>query len=672
MKRLEKKTRFDFCFRRWANKPYAVFNSLHKVIKIGVLSVTCSLIALTSKDVFAHTDTIHFGKTTLLDEASISAEKRRTLAEVGRVITLISKSEIEASGANSLNDLLESLAGFDVRSRGGNGVQADISIRGGSFDQVLVLLNGVNITDPQTGHHNTNIPVNLSEIDRIEILEGSGARTHGPGAFSGAINIVTGEKKESELRMQIDGGQYAFMSQSASANLSGERVSILASASHSQSDGYMRATDFNIDNFFLHSKIRTKKIGIFGLHSAWQKKSFGANSFYSPAFQNQFESVHAGLITADWKKSFSKSDLEVYASWRRHYDRYELIRDSSFGRNFHRTDVPGAQAKLNYYSKYGKTSTGIGFRNEKIVSTVLGEDLEQPFDADFASGAGSPQYTKGSERSSLYVFLEQMLHFEKFSMAGGIQAFYNSDYGTQWTGGLNVEHRFEGKLRLRAGLNSAVRLPTFTELFYKGAGYVPPTNSLAPEKALGFELGLQYGEMLNFSLFHRRGSAIIDWIKAAQADPWESANITEVNSLGAEFSIGWRPKNHNHFIHRMQLSGFWQTQEKHSGDFISKYVQDFLRYKFSGVVEHRIILPELSANWRLNLQSRAGKYQDYEQGKEVAYPVVFIADVKLNYAVKQFSVFAIVENLFDREFMDVANVRQSGLWIKTGIAVKIK
>jgi outer membrane receptor protein involved in Fe transport len=101
-------------------------------------------------------------------------------------------------------------------------------------------------------------------------------------------------------------------------------------------------------------------------------------------------------------------------------------------------------------------------------------------------------------------------------------------------------------------------------------------------------------------------------------------------------------------------------------------VQDFLRYKFSGVVDHKVILPELRAVWRLNLQSRAGSYTDFDSGRETAYPAIFIADVKLSYSVKNFSVFAVFENLFDKPYMDIANVKQSGLWIKTGLMVKIR
>ena len=672
MKKLFKMKKFDFCFHRWANKPYAVFNSLHKIIKIGVVSVSYSLIALSSENVFAQTDTLHKGKIAVLDEASITAEKRRTLSETGRIITVISRSEIAASGANSLNDLLKSVPGFDVRSRGQNGVQADINIRGGSFDQSLLLLNGVNITDPQTGHYNADIPVNMNDIDRIEILEGSGARTQGPGAFSGAINIVTGENKQSSLTLQVDAGQNAFLAQSASAHLSRKKIMVHASASHAQSNGYMQATDFNINNFFLQSKLCVGGAGSFDIQAAWQDKAYGANSFYSPAYRNQFEYVHTGLLTAGWNKSFDKADIHVYAYVRRHYDRYELIRDSSYGRNFHRTDVPGAQAKFNYYMAQGKTSAGVGVREERIVSSNLGIDLNSPFDADYTGNiTPTPQYIKGKNRTSLYYFIDQTFYFGNWSIAGGVQGHWNSDYNNNFTGGINAERRFAGKFKITTSVNSAMRLPTYTELYYKGAGYIPPTTTLAPEKAVTVEIGAQYRDAANLCLFHRRGRNILDWVKLQTDDPWESANITEMNTTGAELTATWRIKNFG-WLDRVQLTGLWQTQDKHSDRYISKYVQDYLRFKITGIVEHRIVLPELTANWRLMLQNRAGTYNDFDDNnKPVPYPTLFLANVKINYALKQFAAFVVFENIFDTKYMDIGNLRQPGLWIKTGITARI-
>ena len=87
-----------------------------------------------------------------LNELEIVAGRTKMYSNLGRIVSVIDKTEIEKIAVRDINDLLDYISGIDVRQRGMYGVQADVSIRGGSFDQILVLLNGVNITDPQTGH----------------------------------------------------------------------------------------------------------------------------------------------------------------------------------------------------------------------------------------------------------------------------------------------------------------------------------------------------------------------------------------------------------------------------------------------------------------------------------------------------------------------------------------
>ena len=138
--------------------------------------------------------------------------------QAARIVTVITKSEIERAPAQNLNDLLRYVAGVDIRQRGPFGAQADISIRGGTFDQTLILLNGVNITDPQTGHHNLNLPIDIESIERIEILQGPAAKSFGPNAFNGAINIITGNSKPNHIRSSGMFGQYGLYK--ASVNIS--------------------------------------------------------------------------------------------------------------------------------------------------------------------------------------------------------------------------------------------------------------------------------------------------------------------------------------------------------------------------------------------------------------------------------------------------------------------
>jgi len=206
-------------FRRWTRKTYAVFNSLHKVIKICTLSIIYNIIVLPGEMQAQRVADSLQVKTYDLGDVVITAGRTPMEAQqVGRIVSVISKSEIERSPVQSLNELIRYVAGVDIRQRGPLGVQADISIRGGTYDQTLILLNGVTVNDPQTGHHNLNIPIDIESIERIEILKGPAAKSFGPNAFSGAINIITGNNKPNHIRVSGMIGQYGLYK--ASLNIS--------------------------------------------------------------------------------------------------------------------------------------------------------------------------------------------------------------------------------------------------------------------------------------------------------------------------------------------------------------------------------------------------------------------------------------------------------------------
>ncbi|MDD3489859.1 MAG: TonB-dependent receptor plug domain-containing protein, partial [Paludibacter sp.] len=212
-----------------------------------------------------------------LSAIEVNASKTKLYSEMGRILTVIDRAEIEKLPVKSLDALLENIPGIDIRQRGTDGTQADISMRGGTFDQVLILLNGVNITDPQTGHYNLDIPVELSDVARIEILQGSAARLLGPNAFSGAVNIVTEQNKNKSFSATVEGGSYNSYLGNLSASLAKNNFRNFASVTHKASDGYIANTDYRMTNAFLHSILKTSNAGKFDLQMAYQQKAYGAD-----------------------------------------------------------------------------------------------------------------------------------------------------------------------------------------------------------------------------------------------------------------------------------------------------------------------------------------------------------------------------------------------------------
>jgi vitamin B12 transporter len=285
-------------FRKWGRTGYAVFQSMHQVVRIGCLSVSYLLFAIPANAqrnmMVAPHDSLNLIKDVEIEEVVVSAQRAPvTFSQVARIVAVIEKDEIQYAPVQSLQDLLEFALNADVRQRGGLGAQADISIRGGSFDQVLILLNGININDPQTGHHNLNLPVSLDAIERIEILEGPASRVYGLDAFSGTINIITGTNSNSNLKARLSGGQYGFYDSGLSGNIVTGKLTNFISVDHRSSDGYIKNTDFKLTDVYYQGKLATTA-GILEFQAGNTDRAFGSNSFYTPVYPDQYEKVKIG------------------------------------------------------------------------------------------------------------------------------------------------------------------------------------------------------------------------------------------------------------------------------------------------------------------------------------------------------------------------------------------
>jgi len=608
-----------------------------------------------------------------LTDVEINANSKKLYSEMGRIVTTIDKTEITKSAATSIDQLLDYVAGIDIRQRGTNGTQADISIRGGSFDQVLVLLNGVNITDPQTGHFNLDIPLNLSDVSRIEILQGSSARVLGPNAFSGAINIVTETNDKQALNAEITGGSFNTFGQSVSGSLGNDKLKTYASLSHKKSNGYMPNTDFEFLNVFSHSTLKTKNVGKFDLQLAAQQKDFGANSFYTLAFPNQFESSKTFMAALNW--SFIKGNWSINAQsyWRRHHDRFELIRDSitikpAFykNHNYHMTDVTGGKLSASYISLLGKTTIGMDARNEHIYSNVLGVDMPDTIPAPFESKGF---FTKESNRLLTTAMIDHTANFKKWYFSAGAAVSNSNAFGLNTFGGIDIAYAFTENIRVFADANSAVRLPTFTDLYYKSATQLANPN-LKPEKSQTIELGTKIQQSdwkLDIIGFYRMGQNVIDWVKEPTATIWESKNLTNVNALGADISTAYYFQKG--FINKLGLNYSYLQMDKSADNYDSKYVLDYLKNKVTVSLDHNI-WAKLSATWKLGYIDRAGTYTDKDKVLQNFTPYSLL-DARLFWNDKHFDIYADVNNILNVTYADYGGLSQPGTNFYIGLRFKL-
>lgn len=173
-----------------------------KILKI--YCVLCALLVLNMS-----LDAQENNKEERLDSIIISSSRiQLPFKENSRTITVISSTEIMESPAATITELLQQVAGVDIRRRGVNGMQADLYIRGGGFDQTLLLIDGIKMDDAQTGHHTMNMALPIEVIQRIEIIKGPAARVFGQNAFTGAINIVTKNDADNVNMARFQVGSY--------------------------------------------------------------------------------------------------------------------------------------------------------------------------------------------------------------------------------------------------------------------------------------------------------------------------------------------------------------------------------------------------------------------------------------------------------------------------------
>ncbi|MCK5028127.1 MAG: TonB-dependent receptor [Bacteroidales bacterium] len=666
-------------FENWNAKNYSVFNTLKKVIKITTLSIAYSIL-LIPVEVLSQTDTT-VTKNLDLDEVIVSAQKAPVVySQLSRQVTVINENEIKLMPVSDINELLKNFSGIDVRQRGVNGIQSDISIRGGSFDQNLILLNGVNISDPQTGHHSLNLPIDLNSIARIEILEGPGSRVFGPNAFSGAINIITNNFNENFLKVGFVAGDFGLFSENFSGAFTNNKMKHFVSVSKSQSKGYIKNTDFDQYNAF-YSTQYSSEIGKIDYQIGYTDKEFGANSFYTPAYPDQFEQTKTTFTSLKFETGERLKIIPV-VYFRRHKDRFELFRYEPAtwytGHNYHLTDVYGIKIDSRLITKLGVTSFGAEQRSENIWSNVLGVAMD---DTIKVVGESEGLYTKKYSRTISNYFLEHSFYYNNLSFSAGVLTSWVSenDFNYNFYPGFDLSYRFTNTLNSYITVNKSLRLPTFTDLFYNGPSNIGNIN-LQPEEAWSYEVGLKFQNKTlnsNFSAYYRDSKNLIAWVKPIDSDPsekWETQNLTNVLTKG--FKITNTLNFDKYWINQIRIDYNYLEQISKSENYDTKYSLNNLKHNLIININNKL-WERINLSWNLRFQDRVGSYTKYdfsinEYAADQDFEPYWLCDLKLSYKYEIITVFMELQNIFNKEYVDIGNIEMPKRWFRAGFNLNFK
>lgn len=461
---------------------------------------------------------------------------------------------------NSWLDVLRLDPSIDLQERAPNGVQTDVSIRGGTFGQTLVLVNGIRVNDPQTGHHDMDLPIPVDSMARVEVLRGSGSTLYGSDAVGGVINVITNTPESSEFRWRMAAGNFGVNQEQGSLSLVYGDLDEQLTFSRDFSSGFIPDRDYR--NLALASSTHwLSSLGATDVTFGWDDRPFGANQFYGdyPSWED----------TKTWFGSFQQAlgpDTEVSVSYRRHSDLYVLYRDDPEIYTNHHVDQSYV-ASLRHNQKVSTNVSlhyGAEFFRDTLVSNNLGNHQR-----DYGAG---------------YVSLD-VRAIQRFSFSAGIRENVLGTGEVESSPSATAGFWLHSKLKLRASASHAFRLPTYTDLFYHDPANLGNPN-LKPERAWDYEGGLDWNPSTRVradaAVFQLRERDGIDYVRSSPTALWAAANIDQLQFTGVEASVDTRLSNSQTLaVHFTALHG----AEAEFMDLFTKY--SFNYPSESSVVEWR-------------------------------------------------------------------------------------
>jgi vitamin B12 transporter len=608
------------------------------------------MICLSSSPVLARSDS-----TVVLQELVIRENRLKIpFQEASRNITAIDRDVMLRAPVQSLPEILSYVPGVDIRQRGPLGVQADIGIRGGTFEQTLVMINGIKLTDPQTGHHVLNVPLHFDNLERIEVLKGGGARIFGQNAFAGAVNFITAVPDQKRLNLRGYGGGFGSYGASASLSLPAARYRQYMSLSYDASAGYRHNTDYSVANAFYQSGWEASG-GELSLMFGLADRQFGANGFYaSPAFTEQYEAVRTGFLALAYERQAGNWRIQPRVYFRSNRDLYRFVRDEP-GRyqNLHQTGVLGIEMNASVDNALGTTGLGLEWRSEWIQGDWL------------RGGQASKSNLDGFNRGNAGVYAEHRFRLSPaFDLVPGVYTNWSTDFGFAAFPGIDLGYNLSRHLRAYGHAGKSYRVPTFYDQHYQSPVEQGDPN-LVPEEAWSWELGFRYlggSVQAEAVYFNRDARLLIDWVYDESDSLWRARNFNAVLTRGLELSGA---------IDLNDLFGgsFPESRITASYNFIDQLMDKpenlVSRYALENI-RHQVILgADLVVVGKLRNSFRARYIDRMEQ------PAYWILDDRLSWEQSElWAAFLEVTNLTDQFYTEVMTP-MPGRWVRLGLRISL-
>jgi iron complex outermembrane receptor protein len=561
------------------------------------------------------------------------------MEETDRSVDTLKVNESPVSFRNWA-DVLEQDPSLDVQQRA-PGTSADLSIRGATFGETLVLVNGIRLNDVQTGHNNLDIPFPFEAIQRVEVLKGAGSTLYGSDAMGGAVNFITAAPDHEEIRMGAGIGNFGTNQQNGAVSLLHRGLSEQLSFTRELSTGFISDRDYR--NLAIASETGVKTaLGRSDVLLGISDRPYGAAGFYGvPATIPSWER-DKGWLAALTQPIGTQTSAEF--AYRRHTDVYiYTLQDPAAYENNHVTE--NYQAALRRYEKVGDTMRvyyGVDGVREHIDSTNLGLHTRDQ------GGAYASFDARAWKRFSFNAGVREELY------TAGRQVFSPSASGAYWV---------SNRVKLRASASHAFRLPDYTELYYSDPLHLGNPN-LKPETSWSYEGGVQIalarGITADATVFQHRDQNVIDYARtdaaavANPSTPYAAQNIQRLNFTGAELALRWQLPHQQKI--ELSYSGMHGSGAAQAGE---QYL-----YVFNYPVNAGVATWWSRTPGGFDSRFRVSALQRYGQG---AYPLVeWTVGREFRYATP----YVQLTNLTDTKYQEIAGVAMPGRGVIAGLELR--
>ena len=607
--------------------------------------------------------------------------------ESGKNTTILGSNDIENLSFNSIDDLLKLIPSIDLQSRGGFGIPSDLVLRGSTFSQTLVLLDGMRVNDPLTGHFSMYIPINPFEIHQIEIIRGSGSSIYGPDAVGGVINIVTKSfvksDKKNELVIQQKVGENNFHSSNlfVSKNINNKLYTTLSKhISESNGQNLYNENDpptfFNNRTFSLSQRyIANDRLSIM-LRNSYAERYFASKYFYTPYPTDQSNEFIEKIWTQNKieYKIKPNSIVSINTAYQITNDTY--IYNPTFpSTNENCTKLLNSTIHYNYTTNIHRLATGLNIQNRSMQSKDRGDHK------DFYMGG----------------FINYITSFNKFSINPSVRLDYNASYNLQFSPQIDINYNHTN-YNIRASAGRTIRSADFTERFSHNntSGILSPGRNIGnpdlnAETSINYEIGIDVKKYKNIefksTFFYRKASDLIDWSAmnsqtintnielVTDTIYFFAQNINKLNTLGLESEIWFRLLNNKSFningsMGYLKVFSSEKIEDifKNENKLSSKYVATNAGDRFNYNLLFNIKSLNININGILKIRD-SESIIDVNRSLNQSY---FIHNLNVDFLISKNMVFkAEAMNIFNKDYADILGALMPKKWLMLGLTYSI-